>query len=116
MPSGATTLRSTLVPCKLIPTPPSFAVTSGALYYDSLQFDRAIAEWQMALAQKPDNIVTMNALGIGYTHVGRYAEAEALFQQALAAKPLWGDSHFNHALLLQKSAACPRPSRNSRRE
>ena len=45
----------------------------------------------------------MNALGIGYTHVGRYAEAEALFQQALAAKPLWGDSHFNHALLLQKT-------------
>ena len=26
----------------------------GALYYDSMQFDRAIAEWQIALAQKPD--------------------------------------------------------------
>jgi tetratricopeptide (TPR) repeat protein len=79
----------------------------GALYYDSLQFDRAIAEWQLALAQKPDNIVTMNALGIGYTRVGRYAEAEAMFQQALAAKPLWGDSHFNRAQLLQKTGRMP---------
>jgi len=79
----------------------------GALYYDSMQVDRAIAEWQVALAQKPDNIVTMNALGIGYTHVGRYADAEELFQQALAAKPLWGDSHFNHALLLQKIGRMP---------
>jgi tetratricopeptide (TPR) repeat protein len=79
----------------------------GALYYDSMQVDRAIAEWQVALAQKPDNIVTMDALGIGYTQVGRYAEAEALFQQALAAKPLWGDSHFNHALLLQKTSHMP---------
>jgi tetratricopeptide (TPR) repeat protein len=79
----------------------------GALYYDSLQVDRAIAEWQIALAQKPDNIVTMNALGIGYTKVGRYADAEAMFQQALAAKPLWGDSHFNRGLLLQKIGQMP---------
>jgi tetratricopeptide (TPR) repeat protein len=44
----------------------------------------------------------MNALGILYTRLGRYSEADAMFQQAIAAKPLWGDSHFNDALLLQK--------------
>ncbi|MDP9340168.1 MAG: tetratricopeptide repeat protein [Acidobacteriota bacterium] len=79
----------------------------GALYFDALQFDQAIAEWQVALAQKPDNIVTMNALGIGYTRLGRYAEADSMFKQALTAKPFWGDSHFNYALLLQKTGHMP---------
>jgi tetratricopeptide (TPR) repeat protein len=74
----------------------------GALYFDTRQYDRALKEWQLALQQKPDNVVTMNALGILYTRLGRYAEADAMFQQAIAAKPVWGDSHFNDALLLQK--------------
>jgi tetratricopeptide (TPR) repeat protein len=79
----------------------------GALYFDAEQFDRALQEWQIALAQKPDNVVTMNALGVVDTRLNRYADAEAIFKQAMAAKPLWGDSHFNYALLLQKTGHLP---------
>jgi protein O-mannosyl-transferase len=79
----------------------------GALYFDQKQYDRALHEWQTALAQKPDNTVTMNALGIVYTRLDRDAEAAAILHQAIDARPLWGDSHFNYALLLQKTGNLP---------
>ena len=79
----------------------------ASLYFDALQYDKALPEWQLALAQKPDNVVTMNALGILYTRLNRYDDAEASFEQAIAAKPLWGDSHFSRALLLQKTNHLP---------
>ena len=75
----------------------------ASLYFDAMQYDKALPEWQLALAQKPDNVVTMNALGILYTRLNRNDDAKSIFKQAIAAKPLWGDSHFSYALLLQKT-------------
>ena len=91
---------------RTLQTDPDAAVirsNRAALYFDAMQYDKALPEWQLALAQKPDNVVTMNALGLLYTRLDRNDDAEAMFEQAIAAKPLWGDSHFNHALLLQKT-------------
>jgi len=79
----------------------------GALYFDAGQLDRARAEWELALAQKPDNVVTMNALGILYTRQARYPEAAVMFQRAMAAKPLWGDVHFSYASLLEATGDMP---------
>jgi tetratricopeptide (TPR) repeat protein len=45
----------------------------------------------------------MNALGLLYTRLDRNENAEAMFEQAIEAKPLWGDSHYSRALLLQKT-------------
>ncbi len=95
---------------RTLQTDPEAAVirsNRASLYFDAMQYDKALPEWQLALAQKPDNVVTMNALGILYTRLGRNDDAEAIFEQAIAAKPLWGDSHFNHALLLQKTGHLP---------
>jgi len=95
---------------RTLQTDPDAAVirsNRGSLYFDAMQFDKALQEWQLALAQKPDNVVTMNALGILYTRLDRHEDAEAIFEQAIAAKPLWGDSHFSHALLLQKTGHLP---------
>jgi protein O-mannosyl-transferase len=95
---------------RTLQTDPDAAVirsNRASLYFDALQYDKALPEWQLALAQKPDNVVTMNALGLLYTRLHRNDEAEAMFQQAIAAKPLWGDSHFSRALLLQKTGHLP---------
>ena len=95
---------------RTLQTDPDAAVirsNRAALYFDAMQYDKALPEWQLALAQKPDNVVTMNALGLLYTRLDRNDEAEAMFQQAIAAKPLWGDSHFSRALLLQKTGHLP---------
>ena len=91
---------------RTLQTDPDAAVirsNRASLYFDAMQYDKALPEWQLALAQKPDNVVTMNALGLLYTRLDRNDEAEAMFEQAIAAKPLWGDSHFSRALLLQKT-------------
>jgi tetratricopeptide (TPR) repeat protein len=45
----------------------------------------------------------MNALGMLYTRQGKYIEAQAMLQRAIAAKPLWGPAHYNYGLLLQKT-------------
>jgi Tfp pilus assembly protein PilF len=73
------------------------------VYFDLGQAERAGREWEIALAGKPDNVVTMNALGMLYTQQGRYAEANAMLQRAIAAKPLWGPAHYNYGLLLQET-------------
>jgi Tfp pilus assembly protein PilF len=38
-----------------------------------------------------------------YTREGKYAEAQEMFQRAIAAKPLWGTAHYNYGVLLQKT-------------
>lgn len=75
----------------------------AGVYFDSGQVERAGREWEIALAGKPDNVVTMNALGMLYTQEGKYPEARAMFDRAIAAKPLWGTAHYNYGLLLQKT-------------
>jgi Tfp pilus assembly protein PilF len=71
------------------------------VYFESGQLDLAEREWKWALAGKPENVVTMNSLGILYNKQGRYAEATAILQQAIALKPLWGDARYNYAMTLQ---------------
>ncbi len=73
----------------------------AGVYFESGQLELAEREWKWALAGKPDNVVTMNALGVLYNKEGRYAEATAILQQAIALKPLWGDARYNYGITLQ---------------
>jgi tetratricopeptide (TPR) repeat protein len=74
----------------------------AGIYFEQGDLARAGKEWEQALAGKPDNVNTMNALGILYTKQGRFAEAKVMLDRAMAAKPLWGDPHYATGLLLEK--------------
>jgi Tfp pilus assembly protein PilF len=91
---------------RTLQTDPDAAIIRSNLagfYFQNGDLARAEQEWLTALAGKPDNVVTMNALGLLYTRLDRNENAEAMFEQAIEAKPLWGDSHYSRALLLQKT-------------
>jgi protein O-mannosyl-transferase len=73
----------------------------AGVYLDSRDLDRAEREWKVALAGKPDNVVTMNALGILYNEEKRYPEAEEILLRTISAKPLWGVPHWTYAITLR---------------
>jgi protein O-mannosyl-transferase len=75
----------------------------AGVYFDRSDYVHAGQEWERSLAGKPDNVITMNALGILYTVQQRYPEAEAMLRRAIAAKPLWADPHYNYGILLHKT-------------
>jgi eukaryotic-like serine/threonine-protein kinase len=50
------------------------------------QYDKALAEYQVALQLAPDKTVNYSNLGSDYMNLGRLAEAKAVFDQALARK------------------------------
>jgi tetratricopeptide (TPR) repeat protein len=85
-------------------TPDAHVIRSNlaGIYFEQGDLARAGKEWEQALAGKPDNVNTMNALGILYTKQGRFAEAKVMLDRAIAAKPLWGDPHYATGLLLEK--------------
>jgi len=57
-----------------------------AILYDRLAQDqKALAEYQRALKQQPDNPYVLNDFGYFHYQRGRYAEAERYFREALAA-------------------------------
>ena len=72
----------------------------GGVYFGFGDLQRAGKEWEQALAGKPDNVNTMNSLGMLYTKQKRYPQAEEILQRAITAKPLWSDPHFNRGRLL----------------
>lgn len=91
---------------RTLETDPDAAVIRSnlaSIYFDRGDLGRAGREWELALAEKPDNVVTMNALGALYTKEQRYPEAEAILQRAINAKPLWANAHYNYGVLLQKT-------------
>jgi len=80
----------------------------GSVYYIAGDLQRAGQEWEQALAGKPDNLITMNALGMLYTKEERYAEADEILHRAMAVKPGWADPHFNLGSLLEAQGDMPR--------
>jgi protein O-mannosyl-transferase len=62
--------------------------------------DRAETEWLAALAGKPDNVITMNALGVLYTREKKYDAAEKYLLMAIHTRPEWADGHYDYAIVL----------------
>jgi tetratricopeptide (TPR) repeat protein len=79
----------------------------GALYYNAGDLQRAGQEWEQALAGKPDNLITMNALAMLYMKEERYAAADEMLHRAMAIKPGWADPHYNLGLLLDAEGKAP---------
>ena len=71
-------------------------------YFEEGDLARAEDEWKKALAGKPDNVLTMNGLGVLYTQQKHFSQAETMFRGAIAAKPLWGEAHYRYAILLHQ--------------
>jgi Flp pilus assembly protein TadD len=71
------------------------------VYFAAGDLQRAGEEWERALAGKPDNLITMNALGMLYTAQGRYPEADEILHRAMTIKPGWADPHINLGTLLE---------------
>ena len=59
----------------------------GIVFFQQGQVDRAILQFQKALAIQPDDIVTRKNLGIALLLKGQKREALVQFQQALAIQP-----------------------------
>jgi tetratricopeptide (TPR) repeat protein len=73
----------------------------GIVYFDT-DLQASETELLRALELRPNSTNVLNALGCVYLQQGRFAEAEATFQQAIAAKPTWTEPHFNYGRLLKK--------------
>jgi len=75
----------------------------AAVYLDQGDLPRAEQEWKAALAGKPDNVVTMNSLGLLYNQEKRYTEAEEILLRAIAMRPNWGVAHYQYAKTLMST-------------
>jgi tetratricopeptide (TPR) repeat protein len=63
------------------------AATLGAVYFAKGENDKAMAQFEKALAAKPDNAAAKLGLGKVYFSKGDVAKALELFQQVVAAAP-----------------------------
>src|SRR5271168_934939 len=79
----------------------------GSVYYIAGDLQRAGQEWEQALAGKPDNLITMNALGMLYTFYVQHTTANEILHRAMAVKPGWADPHFNLGVLLDEQGDTP---------
>ena len=61
--------------------------TRGSAYYNLQDFERAVADLGRATAIQRGNPKDLLQLGIAYYHLGNYAEADRLLQQAVALEP-----------------------------
>ena len=72
---------------RLQPGHPEANYNLGGLLFAAGQVDAALAHFQAAVQARPDGAPIWYNLGITYAQLGRYAEAEACVQKALALEP-----------------------------
>jgi tetratricopeptide (TPR) repeat protein len=73
----------------------------GTTYFGMHDFRAAERELKIALQLRPGSPNVLNALGCVYLEQGHLAQAADVLQQAIAAKPLWTDPHFNYGRVLK---------------
>lgn len=67
----------------------------GAIYWNRGDVAAAEREWLAALAVGPNNVVTLNNLGLLRTHQKRYQESLGFFQRAIRQRPDYMLAHLN---------------------
>ena len=75
----------------------------ASVFLDQGDLARAEREWKLALEGKPDNVVTMNSLGLLYNLQKRYGEAEEILLRAIAIRPNWGVAHYQYGITLEST-------------
>jgi tetratricopeptide (TPR) repeat protein len=63
---------------------------SGGTHQALGQFEKAIADYRVALAAKPDDFEVRDYLALLYTRLGRYPQAEATIRETLTRAPSAG--------------------------
>lgn len=71
---------------------PQVYVDTGAIFFTRGEYERAMVEYEKALAAKPDDRDTMLRLGQTYQRLGRHADAVAMFKRALDRDPTDGEA------------------------
>jgi tetratricopeptide (TPR) repeat protein len=65
----------------------------GALEWNQHREEEAVREWRLALADNPDNPITLANLGMAMLQMKHYREAEGYLQQAIALRPRYAQPH-----------------------
>jgi Tfp pilus assembly protein PilF len=64
------------------------------------EHEKAAAELEAALRRDPELVSAENQLGVEYSYLGRWDEAEMAFRRAVDIEPAWWMGHYNLALIL----------------
>ena len=72
----------------------------GNLYFDSDQYQKAIASYQQVLKREPQNADVRSDLGVMYRRNGQPEEAIKAFDLAMAADPGHETARFNKGIVL----------------
>lgn len=101
MQAGQDQLATTLftVIAKQHPQLASPHTNLGILLFREGQMAEAEAAFKDALQRDDKDFVAANYLGMIYRNLGRFADAQAAYERALAAKPDYAYAHLNLAIL-----------------
>jgi cytochrome c-type biogenesis protein CcmH/NrfG len=72
----------------------------GNAYFDSENFEKAIAAYTKSLAIKPDNTEIITDMGVMYRKSGNFAEAIKAFDRAIQIDPRVQVARFNKGIVL----------------
>jgi tetratricopeptide (TPR) repeat protein len=67
----------------------------GALEWSGYKPEAAIRDWQMAVADKPDNAIALSNLGMAMVEQKRWQEAEAYLRRAIELRPRFAAPHLH---------------------
>lgn len=73
----------------------------GILYFHANKLDQAKSEFHEALKINPDNVVSLNHLGIISRGEGKFKEAYGYYEKALQTDPDYAYAHLNFGILLE---------------
>ncbi|HEC20563.1 MAG TPA: tetratricopeptide repeat protein [Gammaproteobacteria bacterium] len=73
----------------------------GILYFHQNKLDKAKASFLAALEINPDNVVSLNHLGIISRNEGDFQQAKKYYEKALKIDPKYAYAHLNYGILLE---------------
>ncbi len=82
-----------------------YLVERGLLYIDGYEFDKAVADFKLAIEMEPGNQYAINGCGVALLLKGDLEEAEEMLRHGLSIleDPEFTNLHFNLAKCLQKA-------------
>ena len=92
----------TVCPPEIISWPMSYLeIAARAKFYEKRgRYEEAIADWERALAQQPENVDLLLAVGNTYRHAGMMPQAEQLYRRAIGINNMHARACNNLAFLL----------------
>jgi tetratricopeptide (TPR) repeat protein len=79
------------------------------------EHEKAAAALEAAVGRDPELSSAEDRLGVEYTYLGRWGEAETAFRRTVDLEPAWWMGHFNLALVLYAKGDLPGAEQSLRR-